>query len=152
MRNSRKYINPSINGSRNFFTSYDDVLNSINLILSLGIAGTENITNSVTISGLTVPVSFRLTASAGGIYHSSSYCNVYKNDVLIQTINTPTSFPTTTLNQQFYNGDTIKMGFYVDSSQTLSYTLNIFRLTYTIANPLSIATGGAIDTISVSLA
>jgi hypothetical protein len=150
MRNSRKYINPSINGSRNIFTSYDDNLNSINLSLAISTPGIESLTNAVTVSGLTVPVSLRISASIGGSYHSSSYCNVYKNNILIQTINTPSSFPTTTINQQFYNGDTIQMGFYVDFGQSVSYTLNIFRLTYSINNPISVV-AGSIDTVNVSI-
>lgn len=149
MRNSRKYINPSINGSRNIFTSYDEFPDAFNITNASGLAGIETSTNTITISGLTVPVYFRVSGSAG-TYHASSYCKIFKNDVLVQTINTPTSFSVTNVNESFYNGDTLKFAYYVDFSQVLAYTMSIFRYRYTISNPLT-ATTPAIDTLTISL-
>ena len=149
MRNSRKYINPSINGSRNIFTSYDEVPDTFNISNVTVIAGVETVTSSkITIQGLTVPVFFRLTGSAG-TYHSSSYCKVFKNEALIQTINTPSSFPQTDLTEPFYNGDTLNFSYYTNGGTSISYTMSIFRFRYTIINPRQI-TSPAIDTIAIT--
>jgi len=148
MRNSRKYINPSINGSRNIFTSYDELPDSFNLTLPASLSGIETFTNTITISGLTVPFRIRLTGSAG-TYHASSYCKVFKNDNLIQTINTPSSFPQTDVGDTFYNGDTLKFAYFVSAANILAYTMSIFRFRYTIINPI-VATTPNIDTISVN--
>lgn len=148
MRTSRKYVNPSINGSRNIFTSYDEIPDSINLTPAvLPSLNVENFTNTVTFTGLTVPVFLRLTGSAG-VYHSSSYLNVYKNNILVQIINTPFSFPLTNLIEPFYLNDTLKVGYY--SSSDISYTLNIFRFRYSILNPLTVVSP-SIDTCDINI-
>ena len=152
MRNSRKYINPSINGSRNIFTSYDEVPGTFNLqmeVLPPG-AGFENSTNTITIQGLTVPVFFRLAPTIGGSFHASSYCKVFKNGNLIQTINTPSSFPATDITEPFYNGDTLRFSYYTNAFTILSYTMRIYRYEYTIINPKDLLSS-SIDTISVDV-
>jgi hypothetical protein len=77
MRNSRKYVNPSINASRNIFTSIDATPGAITFSPT-AISGIISGSVSTTISGVNSPVTLAVTTS-NGTFSASHTLQFFKN-------------------------------------------------------------------------
>jgi len=141
MRNSRKYINPSINGSRNIFTSIDNIPDTY---ISGNISGINTASVSFNIEGINTSVPIAFTTS-NGTFSATHTLEFYRNGRLINTFTVSSRVSQNIiLSEQFNNTDTITITA-IDPISSVSYTLNIKSLRVPITNVLTDGTSVGIN-------
>jgi hypothetical protein len=146
MRNSRKYVNPSINASRNIFTSIDATPGAITFSPTL-ISGIISGSASTTISGVNSPVTLAVTTS-NGTFSANHTLQFFKNSRLIDTFTVASRISTNRLlSEQFNNNDVLTITA-TDPGVNISYTLNLKALRLQITNLL---TEAVTQTLSIGL-
>ncbi len=132
MRNSRKYVNPSINASRNIFTSTDATPSAITFSPT-AITGVGSGSTSTTISGVNSPVTIAFTTS-NGTYSANHTLQFFKNSRLIDTITVASRISTNRLlSEQFNNNDVLTITA-TESGVAISYTLTLKSISLGINN------------------
>lgn len=132
MRNSRKYVNPSINASRNIFTSIDATPSAITFSPT-AITGVGSGSASTTISGVNSPVTIAFTTS-NGTYSANHTLQFFKNSRLIDTITVASRISTNRLlSEQFNNNDVLTITA-TESGVAISYTLTLKSISLGINN------------------
>jgi hypothetical protein len=135
MRNSRKYVNPSINASRNIFTSIDATPGAITFSPT-AISGIISGSVSTTISEVNSPVTLAVTTS-NGTFSPNHTLQFFKNSRLIDTFTVADRIGTNRLlSEQFNNNDVLTITA-TDSGIAISYTLYLKALRLNITNGLS---------------
>jgi hypothetical protein len=146
MRNSRKYVNPSINASRNIFTSIDATPGAITFSPT-AISGLISGSVSTTISGVNSPVTLAVTTS-NGTFSANHTLQFFKNSRLIDTFTVASRIGTNRLlSEQFNNNDVLTITA-TDPGNTISYTLTLKALRLEITNLL---TDAVTQTLSIGL-
>ena len=147
MRNSRKYVNPSINASRNIFTSIDATPGAIFFYPTAEIFGFISGSVSTIISGVNSPVTLAVTTS-NGTFSANHTLQFFKNSRLIDTFTVASRIGTNRLlSEQFNNNDVLTITA-TDPGNTISYTLTLKALRLEITNLL---TDAVTQTLSIGL-
>ena len=146
MRNSRKYVNPSINASRNIFTSIDATPGAITFSPT-AISGLISGSVSTTISGVNSPVTLAVTTS-NGTFSANHTLQFFKNSRLIDTFTVADRISTNRLlSEQFNNNDVLTITA-TEPGNAISYTLKLKALRLEITNLL---TDAVTQTLSIGL-
>ena len=143
MRNSRKYVNPSINGSRNISTSIDNIPDEP-IVGSL--TGVNTASTNISISGINTSVPIAFTTS-NGTFSASHTLEFYRNNRLIDTVTLASRMSSNRfLSEQFNDNDTLTI--IANTNQTVTYTLNIKSINISIINTVN---DGILIPINVSI-
>lgn len=142
MRNSRKYINPSINANRNIFTSRDLTPSAFTVFPS-DISGFSTASTSFTINDINSPVLIGYQTSADTNSHTLEF---FKNSRLINSYTIIGRVSNSVLSEYFENGDTLTIT--ASGASLASYNLTVSSLSLTILN--AVATNISV-TIAVNL-
>jgi len=129
MRNSRKYINPSINANRNIFISRD-LTPSTFIPFPSEISDFSTASSSFTINNINSPVLIGYLTSANTNSHTLEF---FKNSRLINSYTISDRVSTIrVLSEYFENGDTLTIT--ASGALLASYDLTVSSLSLTILN------------------
>lgn len=129
MRNSRKYINPSINANRNIFISRD-LTPSAFILFPSDISGFSTASTSFTINNINSPVLIGYITSTNTNSHTLEF---FKNSRLINSYTISSRVSTIrVLSEYFENGDTLTIT--ASGALQASYNLTVSSLSLTILN------------------
>lgn len=129
MRNSRKYVNPSINASRNIFTSLDSTPSAFSPFPA-DITGFSTASTSFTINNINTPILLAFTTSNDTNSHTLEF---FKNNILINSYTVTSRISSNRLlSEYFENGDTITIT--ASGGLNASYNLTVRSITVLLNN------------------